>query len=88
MAVRFAWQVYTVLVEPSRELRYCYLRCMTVDNAAIADDCEQPQSERGNALKLRGKKEKYLLPESDSVQRRFSFVIVFVRPIFHFQIFG
>jgi len=29
---------------------------MTVDNAA--DDCEQPQSERGNALKLRGKKEK------------------------------
>jgi len=56
MVVRFAWQVYTVLVEPSRELRYCYLRCMTVDNAA--DDCEQPQSERGNALKLHGKKEK------------------------------
>lgn len=48
----------TVLVEPSRESWYCYPRCMTVDNAAIADDCEQPQSERGNALKLRGKKEK------------------------------
>lgn len=58
VAARSAWQVYTVLVEPSRESWYCYPRCMTVDNAAIADDYEQPQSERGNALKLRGKKEK------------------------------
>lgn len=56
MAVWSAWQVYTVLVEPSRESWHCYPRCMTVDNAAIADDCEQAAERKGKCSQTARKK--------------------------------